>query len=78
MFLNIKKITLPNANIFFRGLYDFRSSDVLCPVNICASSGKEITTFLIAGLWHSDCLYLAFLWNSEGFTVNSLSDVHTH
>lgn len=59
MFLNINKITFPNASFFSGGLYDFCSSDVLCPVNICVSSGKEISTFLITSLRHSDCLYLA-------------------
>lgn len=56
MFLNIKEINFPNA-LFYRGLYDFHSSDVLCPLNICASTGKEITTVLITDLTDSNWLY---------------------
>lgn len=82
MFLNHKDNYLTKCSfVLCRGLYDFRSSDVLCPVNIRASSGKEIIIHLIAAFRHSDCLHTVqqFGMNSEGHSANLLpAVVHIH
>lgn len=45
MLLDIKKITLPNA-LFFRGLYDFCSSDVLIQSTFVLCQEKKSVFFL--------------------------------
>lgn len=54
MFYNTKKINLPNA-LFFRGLDDFCSSNVLCLLHI----GIYLLFFITPTFRHPGCFFLA-------------------
>lgn len=74
MFLNVKKMIVQNAHLF--RCLRVSSSDVWCPVNSFALSGKKITLFLIAAFRRSDCLCSAIVCKDVlGYSIPS---VHSH